>query len=246
MTNGFWTSQNDNQLRLYLLHLSTREEFDLVAKAKKDGLTVYGELVSYQLLFNTNDYKNLGNKIKVAPALRSPQDQQYLWELFRQRIPDVLCSEHAPHEWEIKNQPNVWKAPAGMPNIQETLPAIITAWTKRFGPSTGSGFIKTLEECLMTIAQLASYNPAKIFGFESKGEITAGKDADLVVIGTENEWTVKKEDLFTKCGWSAYEGMRLIGRPTATFLRGAHVYQNGEILRHPQGKLASKGETFRG
>ena len=235
-----------HDIRLYFLHLSTREEFDMVSKAKQDlagleagnlrGRSIYGELVSYQLLFNSTDYERLGNKIKVAPALRSPQDQQFLWELFRQRIPDVLCSEHTPHEWETKNQPDVWKAPAGMPNIQETLPAIITAWTKRFGnPSANSGRRETIEECLMTIAQLASYNPAKIFGFDNKGEIAVGKDADLVVIDTNNEWTVVKKDLFTKCGWSAYEGMQLIGQPSATFLRGQLLYENGKILKNPLG-----------
>ena len=219
---------SSSESALYLLHLSTREEFDLVEKAKKDGLDVFGELVSYQLLFNTDDYQRLGNKIKVAPALRAPQDQQMLWELFRQRVPDVLCSEHTPHEWENKNQPDVFKAPAGMPNIQETLPAVITEWSRRFGKAT-------LDECLMTIAQLASYNPAKIFGFDSKGEIAVGKDADLVVIDMENGWTVKKEDLFSKCAWSAYEGKKLIGRPTAIFLRGKHVYENGRILKKPLG-----------
>lgn len=216
--------------RLYLLHLSTPEEFSLVQSAKKEGIEVFGELVSYQLSFNTNDYEQLGNKIKVAPAIRSPQDQDALWNLFKEQIPDVVCSEHTPHELETKNQDNVWLAQSGMPSIQETLPAIITGWVKRFGK-------ENIEEGLKTIAKLSSKNPAKIFGFDYKGELKVGKDADCIVVDIENSWTVKKEDLFTKCGWSAYEGMDLIGRPTATFLRGELVYKEGEIQGDPRGSF---------
>ena len=80
-------------------------------------------------------------------------------------------------------------------------------------------------------------NPAKIFGFSSKGSIEIGKDADLVVIDIDNYWNVEKKDLFSKCGWSAYEGMKLIGRPVATFLRGQKAYENGIITSKPMGKL---------
>lgn len=212
--------------KIYLLHLSTHEEFERVLQARKKGLRVYGELVSYQLLFNTRSYKKYGNLIKVSPALRSPKEQDKLWKLFRKKIPDVICSEHTPHEWETKNQPNVWLAQSGMPNIQETLPAVITAWTKRFGKYT-------VEECLMTIARLSSYNPAKIFGFHTKGEIAVGKDADLCFIDTKTPWKIKKQDLFSKCGWSAYEGLKLNAKVQRVYVRGTKVFEDGKILVKP-------------
>ncbi len=214
---------------LYLLHLSTPEEFALVAAAKKRGLKVYGELVGYQLMFNTIDYKKYGNKIKVAPALRTPEDQTKMWELVRNGGIDVICSEHTPHEWETKNQPDMWKAQAGTPGIQETLPALITGWVKRFGE-------RTLEEGLMKIVKYTSENPAKIFNFKGKGGIRIGNDADLVFIDTKNYWEVKKSDLFSKCGWSAYEGIKLLGRPSMTFLRGELVYNNGIIIGEAKGR----------
>ena len=214
---------------LYLLHLSTPEEFALVAAAKNRGLKVYGELVGYQLMFNTTDYKKYGNKIKVAPALRTPADQAKMWELVRSGGIDVICSEHTPHEWETKNQPDMWKAQAGTPGIQETLPALITGWVKRFGE-------KTLEEGLMKIVKYTGENPAKIFNFKGKGEIKVGNDADLVILDPSSIWEVKKSDLFSKCGWSAYEGMKLLGRPEMTFLRGEKVFENGKIIGSAKGK----------
>ncbi len=215
--------------RLYILHMSTPEEFALVAAAKDRGMNVFGELVGYQLSFNIDDYKKYGNKIKVAPALRSPEDQKMLWQLLHEGKIDVLCSEHTPHEWETKSQPNMWKAQAGTPDIQEALPSVLTGWIKRFGKNS-------LEEGLKRIVDHSSQRPAEIFGFKNKGKIKKGSDADLVIIDTKNYWTVKKSDLFSKCGWSAYEGMKLIGRPIMTFLRGELVYNNGKIVGKAEGK----------
>ena len=214
---------------LYLLHLSTPEEFALVAAAKDRGLKVYGELVGYQLMFNTTDYKKYGNKIKVAPALRTPADQAKMWELVRSGGIDVICSEHTPHEWETKNQPDMWKAQSGTPGVQETLPAVITGWIKHFGKDK-------IEEGLMKIAFCTSENPAKIFSFKGKGGIKIGNDADLVILDPSSIWEVKKSDLFSKCGWSAYEGMKLLGRPEMTFLRGEKVFENGKIIGSAKGK----------
>lgn len=218
-----------SSLRIYLLHLSTPEEFELVKKAKELGREVFGELVGYQLVFNITDYEKYGNKIKVAPALRTPEDQQKMWELFKTHGVDVVCSEHTPHEWETKNQPDMWKAQAGTPGLQETIPAIITGWINHFGA-------ESIEECLKLLSTYCSYNPAKIFGFGSKGKIEVGKDADLVVIDTKNKWQVKKEDLFSKCGWSAYEGMSLLGRPVLTLKSGEVVYKDGIIVGKPNGR----------
>ncbi|MEK7495346.1 MAG: dihydroorotase family protein [Patescibacteria group bacterium] len=214
---------------LYLLHLSTPEEFALVSAAKNRGLKVYGELVGYQLMFNINDYKKYKNKIKVCPALRTSEDQTKMWELVRSGGIDVICSEHTPHEWETKNQPDMWKAQAGTPGIQETLPALITGWVKRFGK-------KTLEEGLMRIVQYTCENPAKIFNFKGKGGIKIGNDADLVILDPDSVWEVEKSDLFSKCGWSVYEGMKLNGRPEKVYLRGEKVYENGKIIGIARGR----------
>ncbi len=216
-------------LKVYLLHLSTKEEFDLVSHAKISGMNIFGELVGYQLMFNISDYKKYGNKIKVAPALRTKEQQDTMWKMFGQNKIDVVCSEHTPHEWKTKKQPDMWKAQAGTPGLQETLPALITRFAEKFGK-------EKIEQCLILLSLYCSKNPAKIFGFENKGSLEVGKDADFVVLNMEDKWKVKKKDLFSKCGWSAYEGMNLIGRPQATFLKGELVYKTGKIIGKPCGE----------
>src|SRR6266700_5515048 len=216
-------------VKLYLLHLSTREEFAAVEFGRSIGVDVYGEIASYQLAFTTDDYARYGNLINVAPALRTPEEQKKLWQLLREGKIDAVISEHTPHTLAEKHKERVWDVASGMQGMQETLPVLLTHWVKEFGH-------ETLEEGLMRLAQVTSQNIGSIFGFAQKGGLATGKDADVVVVDTSQAWKVQKEDLFTKNKWSAYEGMELIGRPVATFLRGKLVYAQGKIVGQPQGR----------
>ncbi len=221
-------------VKLYLLHLSTSEEFAAVEFGRNIGVDAYGEIAAYQLAFHSDDYESYGNIINVAPALRSSQEQKKLWQLLRAGKIDAVISEHTPHTLAEKQKKNVWEVASGMPGIQETLPVLVSNWVKQFG-------IHTLEEGLVRIAKVTSHNIATIFGFGQKGSLALGKDADIVVVDTTKPWIVKKEHLFTKNQWSAYEGMQLIGRPVATFLRGNLVYQESKIIGDPQGKRIVRG-----
>ncbi|GAC1346790.1 MAG: dihydroorotase [Ktedonobacteraceae bacterium] len=216
-------------VKLYLLHLSTSEEFAAVEFGRQIGVDVYGEIASYQLAFTTENYATYGNLLNVAPALRTSAAQKELWQLLRAGKIDAVISEHTPHTLVEKHKESVWDVASGMPGMQETLPVLLTNWVKQFGR-------ETLEEGLIRIAQLTSQNIARIFAFEQKGGLVVGKDADITVVNTTRLWHVQKEDLFTKNQWSAYEGMALFGRPVATFLRGELVYCEGQIVGEPQGQ----------
>ena len=220
-------------VKLYLLHLSTPEEFAAVEFGRSIGVDVYGEIAIYHLAFRSDDYEKYGNMINVAPALRRKEEQEKLWQLLREGKIDAVISEHTPHSLEEKQKESVWEVASGMPGLQETLPVFISKWVEQFGPTT-------LEEGLRRVAQVTSQNIASIFGFSRKGRLAVGKDADMVIVDTAQVWKVRKEDLFTKNRWSVYEGMELIGRPVATFLRGNLVYQDGKILGGPQGKRVER------
>lgn len=216
-------------VKLHLLHLSTADEFAAVAFGRSIGVDVSGEIAIYHLAFTTEDYARYGNLINVAPALRTPDEQQQLWQLLRLGKIDAVISEHTPHTLEEKQRESVWDVASGMPGLQEALPVFLTNWVKQFGK-------ETLEESLLRAGQVMSRNIARIFGFEQKGGLIAGKDADIVVVDPQDEWRVTQDSLFTKNRWSAYEGMDLIGRPVATFLRGSLAYRNGQIVGEPRGQ----------
>lgn len=218
--------------KLWILHASTSGEFDAIAKGRKFGIELGGEVTGYQLFFTTDDYKKLGTRIKVSPALRTPKVNKELWQMVRNGIVDGFCSEHTPHSLDEKRA-DVWKAVSGTPNIQESVPAFVTGWVREFG-------IESLEEGLLKLAKMSSTNVANFFGFPQKSGIKVGNDADFTIIDTENQWEVKKEDLFTKLAWSAYEGYKLIGRPVATILRGELKYENGKIISDEKGSWLKK------
>jgi dihydroorotase len=222
-------------VKLYLLHLSTPEEFASIQFGRSIGVEVYGETTTVHLAFNTADYAKRGNMINIAPALRSPEAQKELWQLVREGKVDTIVTDHAPHVLSEKHKESVWNVASGMPGMQEAMAVLITSWISHFGSDT-------LEEGLIRIAQLTSQNIARIFGFGQKGGLLAGKDADIVVVDTKNPWHVQKEDLFTKNQWSVFENEELIGRPIATFLRGTLVYQDGEIVGPAQGKHLQRAQ----
>lgn len=216
-------------VKLHLLHLSTSEEFAAVEFGRSIGVDVTGEIASYQLAFNSEDYARYGTFINVAPALRTPQEQEKLWQLLRAGRIDAVISEHTPHTLAEKQKQSVWEVASGMPGIQETLAVLLTGWRNHFGE-------ESLEQGLLKIGQVTSSNIARIFGFERKGGLEVGKDGDVVVVDTRSHWKVQNEDLYTKNRWSAYEGMELIGRPRATFLRGERVYDDGRVIGEARGR----------
>lgn len=216
-------------VKLYLLHQSTADEFAAIAFGRSIGVDVYGEVTTVHLAFSSADYRERGNLINISPALRAPEERKRLWQLLRAGKIDTVVTDHAPHTLAEKQKESVWEVASGLPGFQEALPLLISNWVQQFGPDT-------LEEGLVRIAQVTSQNIARIFGFEQKGGLIVGKDADIVVVDPSQVWKVKRADLFTKNQWSACEGMELFGRPIATFLRGEKVYQDGSIIGAPQGR----------
>lgn len=221
-------------VKLYLLHLSTPEEFAAVAFGRGLGVEVYGETTTVHLSFNSDDYARLGHLINIAPALRSRRAQHALWQLLREGKIDTVVTDHAPHTLAEKQRDSVWEVASGLPGFQEALPTLITQWLAHFGQHS-------LEEGLLRIAQVTSTNLARIFDFPQKGALSPGRQADIVVVDPDKSWLVRKEDLFTKNRWSAFEGMELRGRPIATFLRGELVYRHGEIVGSPKGRWLRRG-----
>ena len=220
-------------VKLYLLHHSTLEEFAAIEFGRSIGVDVYGEVLTFHLAFNTDDYATHGNLINVSPSVRDSNVQKRLWQLLREGTIDTVVTDHAPHTLEEKHKESVWDVASGIPGFQESLPILISGWIGQFGRDT-------LEEGLLRIAQVTSQNIARIFNFPQKGGLVVGKDADIVVVDTENTWTIHKADLFTKNQWSAYEGKEFVGRPIATFLRSTLVYQDGSILGRPQGRRVER------
>lgn len=184
--------------RLYILHVSTAPELELIKKAKEEGLPVYAETTPHHLFLNENSYDNLKGKAVVNPPLRTPDHNQALFEAIHTGIIDTIGSDHAPHTLSEKAKP-YGECPSGMPGIETTLPLLLNAHYQG---------LLTLNE----IVSLTSKRARAIFHLP--------ENEDVVLVDLNREKVVSEDQLKTKCGWSPFAGKTLKGWPVFTILDG--------------------------
>ena len=180
--------------KLYILHLSTKEEVKLVKQAKKDNVKIYAEVTPHHLLLKEADYGRLGTKAQMNPPLRTQEDCKALWQGIQTGVIDTIGTDHAPHTLVEKNRAYP-DSPSGIPGIETFLPLLLNAYNEN-------------KISLEKIVELTSTNPQKLFGLE--------RNNDWVIVNLDLERYVKNENLKTKCGWSPFAGKLLKGWPVAT------------------------------
>ncbi|MBF2027066.1 MAG: dihydroorotase [Oscillatoriales cyanobacterium C42_A2020_001] len=208
------------QRRLHILHMSTAEEAELMRHDKPAWVTC--EVTPQHLLLNTSAYETIGTLAQMNPPLRSPYDNQVLWQALLDGVIDFIATDHAPHTLEEKAQeyPN---SPSGMPGVETSLALMLT--------QAAQG------RC--TVAQVANWMStavAKAYRIPNKGAIAPGYDADLVLVDLNNYAPVRREDILSKCGWSPFEGWSLTGWAKVTIVGGQVVYENGKVNPQAHGQ----------
>ena len=202
--------------RLHVFHVSTGKETNLFSnKIPLKDKKITAEVCIHHLWFSDEDYDKKGTLIKWNPAVKTKEDRDQLWEALLDDRIDVIATDHAPHTIEEKN--NVYtKAPSGGPLVQHAIPAMLEMYHK--------GKIS-----IEKVVEKMCHNPAILFQVEKRGYVKEGYFADLVLVDLNNPWTVKKDNILYKCGWSPFEGATFKSRITHTFLNGVLVYQNGKF-----------------
>ena len=193
--------------KVYLCHISSAEELKMIKSKFKHKVLV--EVTPHHLFLTKEDKKD--NFLKVAPSLKTKEDQQALWDAIKSGKVNTIGSDHAPHTKEDK-QEEVY----GVPGVETLLPLMLDAVNKE-------------KLSLQKLVELCCHNPAKIFKIKNKGHLEEGYDADLVIIDMNLEKEVKNEELFTKCGWSPFNGWKLKGWPVMTIVNGKIVFEEGKI-----------------
>ncbi|MBW4566599.1 MAG: dihydroorotase [Tolypothrix carrinoi HA7290-LM1] len=208
------------QRRLHILHMSTAEEAELLRHYKPSWVTA--EVTPQHLLLNTSAYEKIGTLAQMNPPLRSPHDNEVLWQALRDGVIDFIATDHAPHTLEEKalEYPN---SPSGMPGVETSLALMLTAAMQG--------------RC--SVAQVVNWMStavAKAYGIPNKGAIAPGFDADLVLVDLQTYRQVKREELLTKCGWSPFEGWNLTGWAHTTIVGGEIVYDKGKLNTDVRGQ----------
>ncbi len=208
------------QRRLHILHMSTAEEANLLRQDKPSWVTA--EVTPQHLLLNTSAYEKIGTLAQMNPPLRSPHDNEVLWQALRDGVIDFIATDHAPHTLAEKAQeyPN---SPSGMPGVETSLALMLTA----------------AMEGRCTVAQVVNWMSkavAEAYGIPNKGAIAPGYDADLVLVDLNTYRPVRREELLTKCGWSPFEGWKLTGWAVTTIVGGEIVYNKGHLNTQVRGQ----------
>jgi dihydroorotase len=184
--------------RLYVLHISTKEEVDLIRDAKSRGLNVFTETTPHHLFHTESAYQNLGCKAQMNPPLRKEEDLQALWNGIQDGTIDAIGTDHAPHTIQEKSLP-YRQAPSGVPGLETLLPLLLNAHAERR---------ITLEK----IVAITRTNIDRLFSLKNND--------DVVLVDLRKTKSVDTKNLKTKCAWSPFVGRMLQGWPIYTVVNG--------------------------
>lgn len=183
--------------KLYIYHISTKDEVELIRKAKSENIKVFAEVCPHHLFLREKDYAYLGAKAQMNPPLRTYTDQLALWQGIKDGTIDTIGTDHAPHTIAEKLKPYPL-SPSGVPGIETYLPLLLNAYHED-------------KITLTKIVELTSANAKKIFNLPENN--------DLVIIDFNIKKKIRNKSLKTKCHWSPFAGWVLRGWPVYTILK---------------------------
>lgn len=210
--------------KLHIAHISTEAELNAIYSptTSNELPQITSEATVAHLMFDNNDYRTLGARIKCNPAIKKPSDKEALRKGLMNGQISTIGTDHAPHCIEEK-QGGAAKAMSGMPMIQFSLPTMLSL----------------VDEGVLSIeklVQLMAHNPAKLFDIEERGFIREGYKADITIVKPQSPWTVTKECIQSKCGWSPMEGRTYNWQVRDTICNGSFVLRDGKLSENNKGE----------
>jgi len=221
---------NKHKARLHILHLTTEAETHLFRNdIPLNEKNITTEVSVHHLWFSEIDYKKLGTLIKWNPAIKTEKDKNGLLEALLDDRIDIVTTDHAPHTLDEKLKP-YFQSLSGAPMVQHSLNIMLHFFQQ--------GLIS-----LEKIAEKMCHNPATLYRIENRGFVRKGYFADLTIVDLNTRWTVSKENLLYKCGWSPLEGTTFSAKVTHTFVNGNLVYEHGNFDEDAKGKALTKTDS---
>jgi allantoinase len=205
--------------RTHIVHLSSADSIEQIAKAKQKGLPLTVETGQHYLYFNAENIQDGQTQFKCAPPIREKKNNERLWQALKEGIIDFVATDHSPSPPAMKEieTGDFVKAWGGISSIQFALPVLWTAAKKH--------------DCnLNDLARWLCEKPAVLPGLgNSKGKIQKGNDADFVVWDPEKTVTVTKESIYHKHKITPYLDETLYGVVEQTWIGGQKTFDNGNF-----------------
>ncbi len=200
-----------HQARLHVAHLTTAKELELFGNEEN----ITAEATVSHLYFCDRDYAALGTRIKCNPAIKTQRDREALREAVNDGRIAVIGTDHAPHLLSQK-EGGCAKAASGMPMIQFSLVTMLEL--------VDQGVLS-----IERLVELMCHHPAQLFEVRQRGFLREGYQADIVIVRPNTGWTVTKDIIQSRCGWSPMEGHMYLWRVEQTICNGHTVYCDGKV-----------------
>ncbi len=219
--------------RVHIVHLSSANSIEQIAKAKQQGLPLTVETAQHYLFFNAEEIPDGATQFKCAPPIREKENNDLLWQALKEGIIDFAATDHSPATPDLKETKsgNFMKAWGGIASLQFALPVLWTAAKER--------------SCsIIDMAKWLSENPAKLTGQEkNKGKIAIGLDADIIIWDDEKEFIVSENTIHFKNKITPYLSKKLSGVVEQTYLGGLKAYSDGCFSALNKGKIITSNES---
>ncbi len=223
--------------RLYIVHMNTAGEVDMLRYARQHGLPVMGETCPAYLFFTIDHLRRPdGAKWVCSPPMRTAADNAALWQGLSDGTLQTVGTDHCPFFYdgskpiEYEGAPvaiagkelgagDFTKIPNGLPGVGDRLP-ILWSYGVGQGRLTPNQFVA-----------LTATNPAKIFGlYPRKGSLLPGSDADLVIWDPDRRLTYGVAHAHHRTDYNLFESWELEGFPEKVFLRGQMIVDGDRWL----------------
>lgn len=213
------------EVPVYIVHVTSREAVDEIARARAMGVPVLAETCPQYLFLTKDDLARPGfegAKFVLTPPLREQTDQEALWEALQSGDLQVVSTDHCPFFFETQKKLGVsdfTKIPNGGPGIENRLQLLY-----HFGVNEGRMSVSKWVDLIAT-------NPAKLFGlYPRKGTLQVGSDADIVIWNPDLKHTISAATHHMRVDYSMYEGITVRGNAETVVSRGEVIVEQNSWL----------------
>ena len=202
-------------VHLHLCHCSTYGDAEMMKFVKEKGYdNITAEVCPHHFILSSDDIKTDDPNYKMNPPLRTPKDVEALKQGLKDGTIEVISTDHAPHSAEEKTG-SMKNTPFGIVGLETSLPLTYT---------------ELVEKGVITLKQMVEkmcLNPAKILGLES-GTLQEGHPADVIIVDTEQEYTIDKNKFVSKGHNTPFDGWKVKGKVLYTICDGKIIFENQE------------------
>ena len=211
--------------RVNIVHVTSPAGVALVQRARSEGVEASAETCPHYLYMTDKDIEERGAWVTCSPPMRGADARDGMKRLLESGDIFSVGSDHGPVDPALKQRGdnNIFAGQPGMPGNETMVPLLLN-------------LVASGELSLQRFAQVTSEAPAKLYGlYPRKGAVRAGSDGDFMIADLSASWTLGKDTLIGKAGWTPYEGMAITGRVIATVIRGHVAALSGK----PTGPIGS-------